>query len=242
MTAVVAGPTTLRIPITNVFGGGDYTAALSIGSQGTVANVILDTGSSTLAVDVAAYDPSKDTLMKPTPLAQDVVYGTGGWCGPVVETKLTIAAAGGAVSLTTFLALTVEFEPGNFGQADGILGLAYNALNSAYDLTSYLQEHSVDAAVTYPWPFPVTDSSIAVQKFAAFLQRNVPAQDLPPYFTAAELADITNNKFAFYTLRSVPSARSQNPAEDPLNQGFFILGGAKRSTTSTKVRSSAWTS
>ncbi len=44
-------PTTaIRIPINNVTGGGDYTGQIKIGSQGVVANVILDTGSSTLAV------------------------------------------------------------------------------------------------------------------------------------------------------------------------------------------------
>jgi len=38
----------LRLEITNVLSGNDYSARLAIGSKGAVANVILDTGSSTL--------------------------------------------------------------------------------------------------------------------------------------------------------------------------------------------------
>jgi len=49
----VASPQSLRIPITNVYGGGDYTATLLVGSQKKPANVILDTGSSTLAVSAS---------------------------------------------------------------------------------------------------------------------------------------------------------------------------------------------
>ena len=226
MGAAAAEPTTLRVPITNVYAGGDYTAQLAIGSEGAAANVILDTGSSTLAVAIGAYDPTKDTLVQKTSLAQDVVYGTGGWSGPVVQTKLTLGQANG-VSLTTYLALTVESEPGNFGNANGILGLAFNALNSAYDLSAYLQEQGINPAYSYPWPFPIKDSPVAVKQFYAFLQRNMPEHDLPPYFTAAEMADITHNKFAFYTLRSVPSVGSSNPTQDPLNNGFFILGGGE---------------
>ncbi len=48
--ATRGGPTkVLRLPITNVVCGNDYSAQLSIGTQGATANVILDTGSSTLA-------------------------------------------------------------------------------------------------------------------------------------------------------------------------------------------------
>jgi hypothetical protein len=42
--AVPAGVTAqvLRIPITNVYGGGDYTASILVGTTGQSANVILD--------------------------------------------------------------------------------------------------------------------------------------------------------------------------------------------------------
>jgi len=37
------------------------------------------------------------------------------------------------------MAIADDQQPHNFGHADGILGLAYNALNNAYDLTPILQ-------------------------------------------------------------------------------------------------------
>jgi hypothetical protein len=46
----------LRFPLPYM--GGDYTALVSVGSQGKAANVILDTDSSTLALDGNVYDPS----------------------------------------------------------------------------------------------------------------------------------------------------------------------------------------
>ena len=73
----------IRIPINNVKGGGDYTGQIKIGSQGVVANVILDTGSSTLAVVPRLYKIADDTAVSFTSYAQQVSYGTGGWSGPV---------------------------------------------------------------------------------------------------------------------------------------------------------------
>jgi hypothetical protein len=50
---------TVQMPITNVFMEGDYTGIIYVGSQKLPVNVILDTGSSTLAVDGTIYDPPK---------------------------------------------------------------------------------------------------------------------------------------------------------------------------------------
>ena len=219
---------TIRVPITNVYGGGDYTAQITIGSSGVTANVILDTGSSTLAVVPKTYDVSGDNTAKPTSLAQDVIYGTGGWTGPVLTTNIAMGVEGQSVSIDTYVAITVDDERQGFGAADGIMGLAFNVLNSAYNLTAYLEEQG-QHPVTYPWPFPVKNTSAAIQQFAAFLQR-MPAEDLPPYFTALETAGIEKNIFAFYTLRSVPSFRSEAPERDKLNQGFFIMGGGPEQT------------
>lgn len=224
----------VRVPITNVYGGGDYTAQIAIGSNKTVANVIMDTGSSTLAVTPKIYDPKADASVQATALAQDVIYGTGGWTGPVVQTELSIGSGGEAVSLVAYMALTDEQEPHNFGNADGILGLAYNQLNEAHNLAAYLSEQNIAPPVTYPWPFPVHSSSVAVQQFGTFLSR-MPREDLPPYFTALEEQKIEKNKFAFYTLRSVPrvapgASNLESLASDPLNKGFFIFGGGEEQT------------
>lgn len=221
--------TTLRIPITNIYGGGDYTAPITIGSQGAVANVILDTGSSTLAVVPRVYDPSADSSAQPTPLAQDVIYGTGGWTGPVLTTSVSMGTGSQSMSADVNIAITDEQETGNFGSADGILGLAFNSLNQAYNLQTYLTQRGISPAVTYPWPFPVRNSSAAVQQFAQFLSR-MRQEDLPPYFTALETQGISKNLFSFYTLRSVPSGRTANPATDALNSGFFIMGGGSEQT------------
>jgi hypothetical protein len=231
----------LRVPITNVYGGGDYTAQIKIGSGGTKANVILDTGSSTLAVIPKVYDVKGDTAAQPTPLAQDVIYGTGGWAGPVVTTQIALES----VSVDAYIAITADDEPGGFGNADGIMGLAYNVLNNAYNLSSYLEEQG-HAAVTYPWPFPTKNTSAAVQQVQSFLQR-MPAEDLPPYFTALKDAGIEKDIFAFYTQRSVPSLRSNTPEDDALNQGFFVMGGGPEqqdlytgSFTTVEVVGDAW--
>jgi len=216
--------TVIRIPINNVKGGGDYTGEISVGSQGTIANVILDTGSSTLAVVPRVYKIADDKNVTFTSFAQLVTYGTGGWSGPVLETTLSMGSGANQASVKTYIAIADEQLPHNLGPADGILGLAFNALNSAYDLTAYLTSKNVNPPVTYPWLFPVKTSAAALQRVEQFLARMTEV-DLTPYFTALETADVTRNIFAFYTLRSTPSMASANPQTDPLNNGIFVLGG-----------------
>jgi hypothetical protein len=215
-------PPALRIPITNVYGEGDYTAQIKVGSAGVPANVLLDTGSSTLAINSAVYNPSTDANMTPTQFAQDLIYDTGGWTGPVVRADVEIGSGGEALSINTYLAVTAYSEPGNFVNADGVIGLAFNSLNNAYDLSSYLATMNLSA--TYPWPFPLHSSSVAIRQFAKILSR-LPQQDITPYFSVLAKQDVTRNIFAFYTLRSTVTHRSPDPSSDPLNKGFFILGG-----------------
>ncbi|ABV38171.1 conserved hypothetical protein [Shewanella sediminis HAW-EB3] len=96
---------TLKVPITNVYAKGDYCAQLRLGSQAQRANLILDTGSSTLVVKQSAvkqnvvnhsvvnqnaYHPQDDNLLTVTSLAQEVNYGIGGWDGPVVTTRVAL--------------------------------------------------------------------------------------------------------------------------------------------------------
>jgi hypothetical protein len=63
-------PKTLRIPITNVCDGSDYSAQILVGSEQVIANVTA------------------------TSLAQLVIYGTGGWLGPVVNTSMVLGQPG----------------------------------------------------------------------------------------------------------------------------------------------------
>jgi len=216
--------TVIRVPINNVKGGGDYTGEIRVGSQGAVANVILDTGSSTLAVIPRVYKIAEDKNVSLTSFAQLVTYGTGGWSGPVLQTTLSMGSGANQASVNTYIAIADEQLPHNLGPADGILGLAFNSLNGAYDLTAYLTSQNVNPPVTYPWLFPVRTSAAALQQVEQFLAR-LTEIDLTPYFTALETANVTRNIFAFYTLRSTPNMASGNPATDPLNNGIFVLGG-----------------
>jgi hypothetical protein len=186
--------------------------------------VILDTGSSTLAVIPRVYKIAEDRNVTLTSFAQLVTYGTGGWSGPVLQTTLSMGSGGNQASVNTYIAIADEQLPHNLGPADGILGLAFKSLNAAYDLTAYLTSHNVNPPVTYPWLFPVRTSAAALQQVEQFLAR-LTEIDLTPYFTALETANVTRNIFAFYTLRSTPSMASASPETDPLNNGIFILGG-----------------
>ena len=148
----------LRVPITNIYGGGDYTAQISIGSNAVKANAILDTGSSTLAVVPKAYNVDTDTDHE---------------------------------SVTSYIAVTEADERRGFGDADGIMGLAYNVINNAYDLGLYLTGQGRQPQA-YPWPFQARTTSAALQQFMRFLQR-MPEQDLKPWFTALEEEGFAKN-------------------------------------------------
>jgi hypothetical protein len=54
--------------------------------------VILDTGSSTLAVVPRVYKIADDKNAAFTSFAQLVTNGTGGWSGPVLETTLSMGS------------------------------------------------------------------------------------------------------------------------------------------------------
>ncbi len=52
--------TILTMPITNLFGQGDYSVTLHLGSEKTPVNLLLDTGSNTLVVKSTAYQAALD--------------------------------------------------------------------------------------------------------------------------------------------------------------------------------------
>jgi hypothetical protein len=197
-----------RIPITNVYMDGDYTGIIYLGSQKRPANVILDTGSSTLAIDGTFYDPTKDTKVQITDVAQEVGYADGSsWVGAVVQT--TIAVGTPAVTLPKVSAAVAYHSSGNmFGKSNGILGLAYTKLNNAFKMPGptippkYTYNQIQSGTVTY----------------------------VEPYFTQLEAAGMVANKFSFYTRRSMVNTAHAKPSADPLNNGFLILGGGEEAT------------
>lgn len=224
-------PRIARIPITNVFCGSDYTARIAIGSEHAIANMVLDTGSSTLAVDPSAYDGTGDTHLQTTTFAQEVEYGVGGWAGPVLHTSVGF---GPGVSLrSTPIALWSVQDTNVFKGATGIMGLAYNGLNSAYDLESWF-EQTQKPATTWPWPFPEQDFATFDSDFRQLRkQYGIHGQSIAPYFDDLESNGVVANKFAFHTLRSWVCKRAGNDAAvamDPLNHGILVLGGGEEQT------------
>ena len=69
--------TVVRIPITNVYADGDYTGVILVGQARKPMNVLLDTGSSALALDGTKYAPDFANGDQSTNLAQTDSYGDG---------------------------------------------------------------------------------------------------------------------------------------------------------------------
>jgi hypothetical protein len=195
--------TIIKIPISNVLLQSDYTGEILVGASQKKMNVILDTGSSTLAVNGQDFNPTGDKGTTTTNIAQEVQYGSGSWVGAVVRTSVGLSPT---VSLkNVYLAVTYQESANMFGNAQGIWGLAYEILNNSYLMPANTWTHKYDA------------DRIATGKVA----------DLDPYFSQLEQAGIVANKFAFYTKRSIISAATSNPSTDPLNQGVFVVGGGE---------------
>ncbi len=228
------------IPIINTYVHGIYTASVLVGSQQDQANVIVDTGSSTLAVLPSKYHASHDTGLVKTSLAQRVQYGAGGqtgwWYGPVVETELTIQAVDGPSlkvhqdTTSVGIAVGASSSPAIFVSADGIMGLAYSNLNQAYDLASYLTHHS-HPSKTYPWVLAAGSTPADLTAFNAVASSsNVTTQDVPPVFTQLEQEGLLPNKFALYTHRALISYYTTDITTDPRNNGYLVLGGGEERT------------
>jgi hypothetical protein len=220
----------LRMPITNIHDGSAYSAQLSIGSRGVVANLMLDTGSGTLAVESAAYDGTGDTALNTTTLAQLITYAGGGWAGPVVTTDLGFGAAGSSVVLKAAPIAIAVVQQGSLGTVNGVLGLAYAGLNSAFDFANYLAGKGAPAT-THPWPFGTGNWDRFSTSFTKLVQAHaVPRHDVTPCLDLLQSQGGAPNKFAFHTQRSSVSLRGADPASiasDPLNNGVFVLGGGE---------------
>lgn len=196
----------LKLPITNALMGSDYTGVVEVGAAGTPVAVILDTGSSTLAVDGQHVDPLTSPDARTTNLAQLVSYGAGGWVGAVVQTSVGLAADLRLADV--HVAVTYAEGPGMFGGAQGILGLAYAPLDTAYVMPGDTW------AAKYP-PAQIATGAVV---------------ELVPYFTQLEQAGVVGNKFALYTKRATVSLATADPASDPLNHGVLVIGGGEEVT------------
>lgn len=199
----------IRIPISNLLLGNDYTGKLYVGSERKAVNLLLDTGSSTLAIEHRSYDPAGDRNAEKTRLVQEVAYGDGShWVGSVVKTDVSTSGNGAdlpGVPVAVAYHETVQM----FGKAQGILGLAYKPLDDAIEIDR----------PTIPPRYSPNDLRAGRRTF------------VQPYFMQLEEAGLVPNKFSFYTRRSVMRAAPREPsASDPLNHGFMILGGGEEAT------------
>lgn len=196
----------LKLPITNALMGSDYTGVIEVGAAGTRVAVILDTGSSTLAVDGQHVDPLASPDARTTNLAQAVSYGAGGWLGAVVQTAVALAPDVRLPAVN--VAVTYAEGAGMFGGAQGILGLAYAPLDTAY----------VMPGDTWAAKYPPAQLATAAPI------------ELAPYFTQLEQAGVVGNTFALYTKRATVSLATADPATDPLNHGVLVIGGGAEAT------------
>jgi len=201
-----------RIPITNVHGDGDYTGQIQVGPDRRTMNVLLDTGSSQLALDARKYQPSNQD--QPTNLAQDCLYSDGSkWVGAVF--KMTVSAGAWGVPIVlkkANVALAYRSSGGMFDGIDGILGLAYSALDDARLMRDD------------PWTRRHTN-----------LGRHGVRKKLKPYLTQLERLGVVSDRFAFYTRRSMVRVGHGHPADDIMNQGLLVIGGSSDGRESTDL-------
>jgi hypothetical protein len=196
-----------RIPITNVFMGGDYTGRILVGPHQKPMNVILDTGRSALALDGHKYSPDLAGGDQQTKLAQTDAYGDGSttWTGAVLKSQVVIGSGASEVTLTDANVAVAYAESADmFRSADGILGLAYAPLDDAFQMPLNTWTH----------------------KYSATQVRTGTSTGLVPYLTQLQKEDVTFDKVSFFTRRSFIHA-GENVETDPLNQGWMIIGGGE---------------
>lgn len=214
-----------RIPITNIYMGGDYTGRILVGPNKQPMNVILDTGSSALALDGKKYKFTAGGD-KTTELAQTDSYGDGSsWTGAVIETELTIGSGNAAINLQGGnVAIAYTSSGDMWGQTDGILGLAYAPLDDAFTMPKDT------------WANQYTDVEVRTGKQTT----------IQPYLTQLAGQSVTSDIVSFLTRRSFVHMGGGGE-NDPLNQGWMIVGGGQEATDlytgtfqTVKVVSDAW--
>jgi predicted aspartyl protease len=220
----------LKLRTTLAYAKGAYTVEIKIGSRQSPANVLLDTGSSTLVVLPNVYDPAHDQSLKATTLAQSIAYGIGTWAGPVLRTTIAFGDKRHARILHDAEIALVETSAQNFRDADGLLGLAYRKLDKAHDVSALLIERKIDPTHTWPWPFNA-DQEKDLSAFKTQL-RAQPLVNLTPCFSALEDEGITSDKFSMLIKRALvhvldDNATPEQLAADPLNAGVLVLGGGE---------------
>jgi hypothetical protein len=203
-------PKTARIPITNIYMDGDYTGLIQVGPGKKPMNVILDTGSSALALNGSKYHPNVTGGDQVTSLAQTDSYGDGSsWTGAVLKSDITVGGHGAQVTVAgAEVAVAYQASSNMFRKADGILGLAYAPLDDAFQMPDPT------------WPERYTGKQIV----GAGKQATV-----VPFLTLLAKEGLVSDKISFYTRRSCIHEGAA-AGDDPLNQGWLIVGGGEECT------------
>jgi hypothetical protein len=204
--------TVTRIPISITLNGNSFTATLSTGGGAVPVNVLLDTGSSLTAVNLDPYDPGSDPSVATSQLLYSGSFQSSRFMAAVVRTPVHLQADA-ATPVATVPAANVgvvyDIRPNLFGNADGILGLAYQALNPATRMPA-------DTMLTRYGP---TQLGLG-QK----------AGTLAPYLDQLVAAGQVPNKFAFAVRRSIASGTADTTTAESLNTGVFVIGDAEECT------------
>lgn len=223
-------PTHLEMMTTLAYAKGAYSTAVELGSEGHPANLLLDTGSSTMVVLPHAYPAERDTRRQATAWAQRIKYGAGAWAGPVLNSQVTVGEGRHRRTLPSAHFAVVKSNAQDFRDCDGLLGLAFRDLDRAHDVAALLAEQGIDPALTWPWPFDVDDP----ENFARFKDTlaKQPRLTLRPLFSALEEEGIVADKFAMVIRRSLvrvmeAGASTRRLACDPHNRGVLVLGGGE---------------
>lgn len=196
----------VRIPINNVYADGDYTGRVFVGAKKKPMNVLLDTGSSAFALNVSKYRPAAGD--KTTRLAQTQSYAdNSSWTGAVIQTTVSVGDDGSSVTATGInAAIAYKHSRDMFGKTDGILGLAYAPLDDAYRMEKDTWSH----------------------RYTARSVKNGKEHAIVPYLMQLKKKGGMPDKFSFQTKRSLVH-RGGAGADDPLNQGWMIIGGGEES-------------
>ena len=133
-------PAAIEIPTTLAHARGAYTATAHFGEHGDAAQLILDTGSSTLVVRPHAYAPARDGHLAATPWVQEIRYGGGAWAGPVLQSRLAFGHGHHARAIDDALFACCETDDALFQGADGLWGLAFRGLDPSWDVSPLLSE------------------------------------------------------------------------------------------------------
>lgn len=221
-------PAAIEIPTTLAHARGAYTATAHFGEHGDPAQLILDTGSSTLVVRPHAYDPGRDGCLQATPWLQEVRYGGGAWAGPVLRSRLAFGHGHHRRAIDDAQFAYCETDDGLFQGADGLWGLAYRELDPARDASALLEGAGHAPPLTWPWPYG-DGHAMDLDRFDTFLH-TLPRTLLIPGFTALEEEAVVRNRFALAVGRAVVHVMHERatPAgleADPLNRGTLVLGG-----------------